>query len=171
MLYGEGSKGVRMEHLLDYPDFAAAAADEENNYDAEIIRAMGSTETESEDPEDLTSDDESEDDNNGESRSPPNPSSVTERTGLSASFTIPAYTSGKVASYSRPFGTPNSLAKHLWRGCTIWLHDGPQITPWPPGPLSYGVLSPGYLQTSKHKAPAADGQISSPTSLSPKNGV
>jgi hypothetical protein len=50
-------------------------------------------------------------------------------------------------------------------------HDGPQITPWPPGPLSYDVLSPDYLQTSKHKAPAADGQISSPTNLSPKIGV
>jgi hypothetical protein len=179
MLYGEGSKGVQMENLLNDP-YSATAADYENNHVEKVIHGL-----ESDNHYDASSKDKhnEEDDDIAASVAaahphppsqptlPPNPSTVIEKTGSSASFTISAYTSGRAASYCRPFGTPSSSAKPLWPGYIIWLHDGPQIMPWPPGLLSYGFLSPGYLQTSKHKVPAVAGRNSSPIRSSPRNGV
>jgi hypothetical protein len=64
MLYGEGAKGVQMEDLLDDPDSAATIANQENDYVAEIIRVLESTESDDEDEpeEDFISEDQQDDD-------------------------------------------------------------------------------------------------------------
>jgi hypothetical protein len=64
MIYGEGSKGVQMEDLLDDPDFTITIADQENAEIAEIIEVLHSIDPDNEDEhqEDYTSENEQEED-------------------------------------------------------------------------------------------------------------
>jgi hypothetical protein len=110
-------KEVQIKDLLNNLSPIATIAGEENDYETEVVRTIESTEFEDENQGFLASDNEGKDGDDGN-----NPGAFlahitaeslidTENTDRLANFTTSVYISGKVANCSRPFGTPNTLAK------------------------------------------------------------